>query len=290
MKKLTLQGQKSIQSKIYSLRGVRIMLDRDLAELYEVKAIRLREQVKRNKKRCPSDFMFQLNSNEVDFMVSQNAIPSKKHLGGNLPYAFTEQGAASISGILTSKIAVQVNIKIMRAFVQMRKVLASNSLMFQKIETIEQKQLKTDKKVNNILNAIKSKDIQPKQQIFFEGKVFDAHTLLSKIIKSANKEIILIDNYIDESVLLLLSKRKKKCKSTIYTKSISKVLRLDLQKHNKQYSEIKIKLFKKSHDRFLIIDNKEVYHIGASLKDLGKKWFAISKFERAAFSILSKLK
>ncbi len=148
----------------------------------------LESKLREIKERFPSDFMFQLNTDEVDFMVSQNAIPSKKHLGGSLPYVFTEQGVASLSGILHSKIAVQVSIRIMRAFIQMRKVLSTNSLVSQRMKNIEQKQLKTDKKVDNILNAIKTKDIQPQQQIFFEGKVFDAHFLLSKIIKKANKD------------------------------------------------------------------------------------------------------
>ncbi len=285
-KEIKILENKEIQNKIFTVRDQQVMLDRDLAKLYGVKSIRLREQVKRNIERFPDDFMFQLTDKEVEFMLSQNAIPSKKNLGGYLPFVFTEQGVASISGVLTNKKAIEINIKIMRAFVNMRKFIVNNAMIFQRLDTIEQKQLLTDTKLEKVFKAIESKQIKPKQGIFYNGQIFDAFVFVSKLIKRANNSIILIDNYIDESTLVLLSKRKKNCEAIIYTQKVTKKLFLDLQKHNEQYPSITIKEFKDSHDRFLIIDNKEIYHIGASIKDLGKKWFAFSKFDKSNLKTL----
>ena len=147
----------NLQDKINTIRGVVVMLDRDLAELYGVKPIRLRKQVKRNIERFPNDFMFQLTENEVDFMVSQNAIPSKQHLGGSLPLVFTEQGVATLSSVLTSKMAVEIHINIMRAFVNMRKFISNNALIFQRLDLLEQKQFRTDEKIDSVLNALEDK-------------------------------------------------------------------------------------------------------------------------------------
>ncbi len=282
-------SENSIRNKIYSLRGLQVMLDKDLAELYEVKAIRLREQVKRNSKRFPPDFMFQLTDSEVELLVSQNAIASRKHLGGYLPYAFTEQGVANLSGVLTNDKAIEVNIQIMRAFVAMRKFIASNAQIFQRLDVVERKQIEHDEKFEEVFDAIQSKDIKPEKGIFFDGQIFDAYQFISDLIRSAQDSIVLIDNYIDNSVLTLFSKRNKDVQITIFTKEISKQLLLDLAKYNSQYPLVEIKEFKQSHDRFLIIDNKEMYHFGASLKDLGKKWFAFSKFDKEAFKLLDKL-
>ncbi len=286
---LVVFNQKDIKSKIYTIRGVQVMLDKDLAQLYEVKAIRLREQVKRNNKRFPSDFMFQLTDSEVELLVSQNAIPSKKHLGGYLPYAFTEQGVANLSSVLTNDKAIEVNIQIMRAFVSMRKFISSNFQIFYRLDVVERKQIEYDKKFEQVIDAIQSKDIKPEKGIFFDGQTFDSYKFVSDIIRAADKSIVLIDNYIDDSILTLFSKRDKNVQVKIFTKEISKELLLDLAKYNSQYPHIEVKEFKQSHDRFLIIDNKEVYHFGASLKDLGKKWFAFSKFGKEAFKMLDKL-
>ncbi len=280
---------KDIQDKIFIVRGVQIMLDRDLALFYEVKAIRLREQVKRNLKRFPEDFMFRLTNAEVDFMVSQNAIPSKKHLGGSLPYAFTEQGITNLAAVLTSNRAIEINIQIVRAFVKMRNFMVTNAGIFQRIDKIEHKQLRTEQILNEILNSLEDKNIKPKQGVFYEGQIFDAYKLIADIIRSSKEKIVLIDNYIDDTVLQLFTKRKKGIKTIIYTKLISKTLKLDIDKHNAQYSKIEVKELKSSHDRFIIIDDKFVYHFGASLKDLGKKWFAFSKLEIDAKDILEKL-
>ena len=283
-----------IESKIHTIRGVQVILDRDLAELYQVKAIRLREQVKRNSKRFPQDFCFQLTETEVEFMVSQIAIPSKKYLGGSLPYAFTEQGIAMLSSILNSEKAIEINIQVIRTFVIMRRFLYSTKNSFQKIETIEKKQLlfeiKTDTRFEKIFNLLENNPIQIKEGIFFEGQIFDAYKFVSNLIRSADKSIILIDNYNDDSVLTLFTKRKKNVKVIIYTENISKPLLLDLNKYNSQYESIEIKELKNCHDRFIIIDNKEIYHLGASLKDLGKKLFAFSKLEREGFKIFEKIK
>jgi len=293
MHEVSIINEERINSKIYSIRGFQVMLDRDLAELYAVKPIRLREQVKRNIDRFPNDFMFQLDDSEVDFMVSQNAIPSKQHLGGSLPYVFTEQGVASISGVLTNKIAIEINIKIMRAFVQMRKFIFQNATIFHRLESIETKhlehKLESDKKFELLFTALENKELKPKQGIFYDEQIYDAYLFVSELIKNAKVSIVLIDNYCDESVLTLLSKRGIHVDAKIYTKNITKQLQLDLKKHNEQYPKIELKKFDSSHDRFLIIDGDTVYHIGASLKDLGKKWFAFSKFEMDALDILLKL-
>jgi len=223
-------------------------------------------------------------------MVSQNAIPSKKHLGGSLPYVFTEQGVAGLSSVLTSKKAIEINIQIIRAFVKMRKFLTINAGVFQRFENIEQKQFKTDKTIQKIFKALEDKSLKPKQGIFYDGQIFDAYVFVADLIKSAKKSIVLIDNFIDESVLQLFSKRKSKVKVTIHTKNLTPSLKLDLKKFNSQYENISIQVLKDSHDRFLIVDHKELYHIGASLKDLGKKWFAFSRMDGLVGEILGKIK
>ena len=284
----------SIQNRIYTIRGLQVMLDRDLAFFYEVKAIRLREQVKRNPKRFPPDFMFRLTENEVESMVSQNAIPSRKHLGGSLPFVFTEQGVTNLSAVLTSDRAIEINNQIARAFVEMHRFISQNANVFNRLESIEQKQLiykiDTDKKFDQIFKALEDKSIKPKQGIFFDGQVFDAYIFVAKLIKSANKSILLIDNYVDETVLQLFTKRNKNVSVTVFSKNITKLLLQDLQKHNAQYPEIELVKFTKAHDRFLIIDETSVYHFGASLKDLGKKWFAFSKMQMEAMEMIPKLK
>jgi len=288
-KQLVILNGENIKNKIYTIRGLQVMLDRDLAELYGVKAIRLREQVKRNPKRFPIDFMFQLTETEIELMVSQNAIPSKKHLGGSLPFAFTEQGVANLSSVLTNDKAIEVNVQIMRAFVTMRKLISSNAQLFQRLDQTEHKLLEHDSKFEQVFNLIEEKTIKPSKGIFFEGQIFDAYKFVSDLIRTAKMSIVLVDNYVDDSVLTLFSKRNKNVTVKIFTKELSKQLRLDLKKYNSQYPKIQIEEFKKSHDRFLIIDSKEVYHFGASLKDLGKKWFAFSKFDKEAIKIIEKL-
>jgi len=279
-----------IQNHIFTIRGIQVILDKDLAAFYDVKPIQLREQVKRNPKRFPADFMFQLTSQEVEYMVSQNAIPSKQHLGGSLPLVFTEQSVAAISVVLTSERAIEVNIQIMRAFVAMRRFIATNAQIFQRLDIVERKQLEADDNFQKIFNAIEAKEIIPKQGIFFNGQIFDAYRFVSDLFRTAKKSIVVIDNYIDDTVLTHLAKRKQNVTVTILTKIISKHLQLDVKKFNEQYPAIQIKEFNNAHDRFIIIDESIVYHFGASLKDLGKKWFAFSKMDIGAVEMLGRLK
>jgi len=207
-----------------------------------------------------------------------------------LPYAFTEQGVSMLSTVLKSDTAVKVSIRIINAFVATRRFINNNAQIFQRLDTLEIKQIKTDQKVEQVLNALESKELKPKQGIFFNGQIFDAYKFVSDLIRSAKKSIIIIDNYIDDTVLIRLAKRKKNVKVEILTKTISKELYMDVKKYNEQYPPILIKKFKDAHDRFMIIDGKTVYHIVASLKDLGKKWFAFSKMDIGAFEMITKLK
>lgn len=283
--------ENKVESLIRVIRGQQVMLDRDLAELYGVETRRLNEQVKRNIERFPEDFMFQLTSNEFDNLKSQIAISS---WGGvrKLPYAFTEQGVAMLSGVLKSSTAVEANIRIMRAFVSMRHFMVNNAAIFQRLETIEFNQLESNKvqakilahqevqdhRIDEIFRRLDEGMYKPKQGIFFDNQIYDAYSFVSELVKSAKQRIILIDNYVDETVLTLLDKRGESVSATIYTQQVSRQFRLDVDRHNSQYPPIEVDVFRRSHDRFLCIDDT-VYHVGASIKDLGKKWFAFSKME-----------
>jgi hypothetical protein len=288
MDKITPLTQEQIENHIFIIRGEQVMLDRDLAKMYQVKATRLREQVKRNINRFPSHVMFQLTDGETNNMVSQNAIPSRQSLGGHKPYAFTEQGVAMLSSVLRSDTAIKVNIRIMDAFVQMRKLVGQATLQQLRLYDIENKLLEHDQKFEKLFIALENNDL-PQKGILFDGQIFDAYSFIAKLIKTAKKSLLLIDNYIDESVLTLFTKREEGVEFTCYTQNISKALQLDIEKHNLQYPPVCIKKLKSSHDRFLLIDDKELYHFGASLKDLGKKWFAFSKMDSLANDMLQKL-
>ena len=280
-----------IANRIFSIRGVQVMLDEDLAELYGVEVRVLNQAVKRNMMRFPPEFMFQLTSDEWASLRSQNVILQdavlrsqtvilERKIGKHrkyLPYAYTEQGVAMLSSVLRSDKAVKVSIRIMQAFVELRKLISGNLLLFQRLDKVERKQLETDEKFETVFNALQNKQTLPEKGIFFEGQIFDAYKFISDIIRKAGKSIILIDNYLDDTVLTLFSKRKRGVSLTIYTSSINKQLQLDVSKHNQQYETIEVKEFRLAHDRFILIDHTELYHIGASLKDLGKKWFAFSR-------------
>ena len=283
--------ENKVESLIRVIRGQQVMLDRDLAELYGVETRRLNEQVKRNIERFPEDFMFQLTQNEFDNLKSQFATSS---WGGvrKLPYAFTEQGVAMLSGVLKSPTAVEANIRIMRAFVSMRHFMVNNVAFFQRLETIEFNHLESNKvqakilahqevqdhRIDEIFRRLDEGMYKPKQGIFFDNQIYDAYSFVSELVKSAKQRIILIDNYVDETVLTLLDKRGENVSATIYTQQVSRQFRLDVDRHNSQYPPIEVDVFRRSHDRFLCIDDT-VYHVGASIKDLGKKWFAFSKME-----------
>lgn len=267
-------GDLSIEEIIHTIRNVQVIIDEDIARLYGIETRRLNEQVKRNIARFPEDFMFQLSINEYSILKSQNATSS---WGGRrkLPYAFTELGVSMLSSVLTSEVAIQTNVRIMRAFASMRRFLVSNAQVFQRLDTLEYKMIATDEKVEKLYDKLEEGKLTPKQGIFFDGQIFDAYSFISGLIKQADKEILLFDNYVDETVLVLLDKRNSGVSATIYTRQITGQVQLDLDRHNSQYNPIEIRPFNKAHDRFLVIDDK-VYHIGASLKDLGKKWFAFS--------------
>ncbi|MGE0793072.1 MAG: ORF6N domain-containing protein [Candidatus Woesearchaeota archaeon] len=276
----------TIKNKIYTIRGKQVMLDSDLAELYEIPVKALNQAVKRNIERFPEEFMFQIEEKDIKFLRSQivttNKYWNKKRFR---PYVFTEQGVAMLSAILKSKMAINVSINIMNAFVQMRHFLQSNAEIFQRLDKTEKQILTHDNKIEEIFNLIQEKNIKPEKGIFYDGQIFDAFKFINDLIKNAKQEIILIDNYIDENTLILFSQTK--IKVIIYTKNITEKLNLSLTKYNQQYNNIELIQFNKSHDRFIIIDKQEIYHIGASLKDLGKKWFAFSKIEN--LDILTKL-
>ena len=268
---------------------MQVMIDRDLAVFYEIPTKRLNEQVKRNIDRFPKVFRFQLIDSEKNELVANCDRFEKLKYSSVNPYAFTEQGVAMLSAVLRSKTAISISIQIMQAFVEMKRFLTTNAGVFQRLDKVEQKQIVSDKNFEIIFNALEDKSIKPRQGIFFDGQVFDAYKFVSDLIRSANRSIVLIDNYVDDTVLTHLSKRNKNVKIKIITKKITKQLSLDVDKFNKQFSPLEIKEFKNSHDRFIIIDKTEVYHFGASLKDLGKKWFAFSKMDIGALEILNRI-
>ena len=271
---------KKIRNLIYTIRGKQVMLDSDLAALYQVETKNLNKAVKRNIERFPVSFCFQLTEEEVENLRFQIGTSSLNYGGRRyLPYVFTEQGVAMASAILRSDIAVRMSVQIMEAFVEMRRMLISNASLFHRLDNIELKQLEADQKFEEIFKALESDKLHSEKGIFYNGQVFDAYAFVSDIIRSAGSSIILLDNYVDDTVLTLLGKRNDNVTATILTKSISNQLRLDLQRYNSQYPAIDIEIFSDAHDRFLIIDNTELYHIGASLKDLGKKWFAFSRMD-----------
>lgn len=272
----------SVEKNIYTIRGEQVIADFDLARFYGVENRSLRQTVRRNIDYFPGDFMFRLTTQEAKVLiasgVSQNVIPSGYNTGGAEIFAFTEHGVAMLSTMLKSPYAKAVSVEIIRAFVAMRHFLQSNAQVFTRLDRIEYKLLETDHKFEEVYSKLEERSLKPTQGIFFDGQIYDAYEFLCGLIKEASSRIILIDNYIDETVLTMLDKREAGTEAVIYTRKISEQLSLDISKHNAQYSEIKVKVFSQSHDRFLIIDNR-VYLVGASLKDLGKKWFAVALLE-----------
>ena len=272
-------SKNQIENLIFTIRGNQVMIDRDLAEMYQVETKVLNQAVKRNIERFPELFRFQLTDDEkIELVTNCDRFESLKHSSNN-PFAFTEQGVAMLSAVLRSETAIKVSIQIINAFVEMRKLIANHSGLLQRMDGMERKMLETDQKFERVFKALEAKNEIPNQGVFFNGQVFDAYELASKIIRSAKTSIVLIDNYVDENTLTHLSKKAKGVQVYLLTKSISKQLKLDVKKANEQYGGFEAKAFAQSHDRFLIIDGQEVYHLGASLKDLGKKWFAFSNME-----------
>lgn len=280
-KNLVIVDDKEIQNMIYTIRGKQVMVDSDLAELYRVTTGNLNKSMKRNLSRFPEHFCFQLTELEYENLRFQNGISSSNNnYGGRryMPYVFTEQGIAMLSAVLKSDVAVEVSIKIMNSFVEMRRFLISNQELFSRLDRIELKQLETDKKLEEVFNYLAT-NTEVKQNIFFDGQIYDAFSFIVGLVKNANKEIILIDNYVDVNTLNILCKKNKGVDVVIMTAGKGNLSTKDITKFNAQYPKLSVKTTTDFHDRFLIIDKVEVYHIGASIKDAGKKSFGITKIE-----------
>lgn len=269
----------NIKSLIYTIRGQQVMLDSDVAMLYHYETKNINKAMKRNKDRFPEDFCFQLTNEEVENLKFQNGTSSLKienSYGGRrkLPYVYTEQGISMLSGILKNEIAVQVSISIMRAFVEMRKFITLNGQVFQEINTIKSKLLEHDEKFDIVFDELQNKkQSEFNQKIFFDGQIYDSYSLIIDIIKTANKKILIIDNYINDSILKMLSKKNKDAEVVILTSQNSNISKLDINKFNKQYGTLKIAYTNKFHDRFIAIDNKELYHVRCIIKRFREEMF-----------------
>ncbi len=280
---LKIINTEEIKNLIYTIRGKQVMLDSDVAMLYQYETKNVNKAMKRNIERFPEDFCFQLTKQELDKMWFQFGTTSenknfKYRSDKYLPYVYTEQGISMLAGILKSDIAIQVSISIIRAFIEMRKFISSNAQIFERLTSVEYKLQEHDKKFDEIFNQLQYEE-NIKQKIFFEGQIYDAYSLIVDIIKKAKNKIIIIDNYIDDSILKMLVKKNKNVEVIVLTSNKSNISNLDVQKFNKEYPVLKIARTNKFHDRFIIIDNKELYHCGASIKDLGKKCFGINKID-----------
>lgn len=310
-----------VKNLIYTVRGTQVMLDSDLAALFEVETKVFNQAVKRNIDRFPTVFRFQLSKEEFENLNLKNEISSNvdvvdnQYIGANeslrsqsvalemdglksqivtlkkrrgqhrkyLPYVFSEHGVAMLTGLLRSEVAIQMSIRIMTAFVEMRKLVSLNIDIINRLENVEYNHFKlkneTEDKFNQIFNALQGENASPKQNVFFNGQIYDAYSFVIKLIEKAQKELLIIDNYVDNSVLDMISKKKSGVVVTIITQQKTPLSTTDIHKFNQQYPTLFLKYSKLMHDRFLLIDNKELYHIGASLKDLGKKCFAFSLIE-----------
>ncbi|HQI04751.1 MAG TPA: ORF6N domain-containing protein [bacterium] len=280
-----------IKSRIFTIRGMQVMLDSDLAEFYQTETKYINRAVKRNPDRFPEGFIFQLTKTEMEslrFQFGTLKTGRGQHRKFN-PHVFTEAGVAMLSAVLQTEISIRVSVQIIQAFVKMRHFILENASIFQRLSTVEVKQIEADKKFEMLFKALENNELPSKQGVLFDGQVFDAHKFVSDIIRSAEKSIILIDNYVDDTVLTLFSKRKQGVKLKIFTKNLSKQLVLDTQKFNEQFPPAEIIEFNHSHDRFMIIDDKDLYHFGASLKDLGKKWFGFSKMDIEVTKMLTRI-
>lgn len=289
------QPLEAIENLILNIRGKQVMLDRDLARLYGVETKVLNQAVKRNIERFPERFMFQLTDDEKIKVVTICDHLKELRFSYQNPYAFTEQGVSMLSAVLKSETAINISIKIMDAFVAMRHALLENHQLFNRIESLEyhhllmiERQKKADSQIETIFKALSKYEL-PKENIFYNNQVYDAHILMTNFIKQAKNRIVVIDNYVDDSVLTLLSKRKTGVSAEIYTYKVSQQFSLDLARHHTQYPQVTVHVNKSCHDRFLIIDD-QVYHIGASVKDLGQKLCAVTLLNSiSATEVLNKL-
>jgi hypothetical protein len=284
---MEIQKSTEINSRILKIQGNLVILDTDLAQLYGVTTKALNQAVKRNLSRFPIDFMFRIDKLERDQLVTNcDRLRKLKH-SPHLPFAFTELGVAMLSSALNSDSAIQVNINIIRVFVHLKSEIESQKVLVSRVSNLESMVLEHDKKIRFFDSEFIR--LYPKTGVFFNDQIFDAYVFSNELITSAKKSIVLIDNYIDETTLLQLSKRNPKVRCCIYTEKITPQLKLDVDKHNAQYPPIQIMLLKNVHDRFLILDQQALYHLGASLKDLGKRWFAFSRMDGIIADVMKKL-
>ena len=286
----------NIKRRILTIRGRQVILDSDLAELYGYEVKNLNRQVKRNARRFPEDFMFKLTRDEVDSLVKCQIVTSRiSHMfqgqsGGRrkLPNVFTEQGIYMLATVLKGELAEQQSIFIMRAFREMRHFIANNAALFDRISKVELKQLEADKKFDQLFEYVNT-HAETNQKLFFDGQIYDAFSLLIELIQKADQEIILVDGYVDVSTLNVLAKKKSGVAVTIYTFPKTKLTAQDVAAFNAQYPQLDVKYTDVFHDRFLILDGKTVYHIGASLKDAGKKCFAVSLMKDAGSELMKRM-
>ncbi len=280
--KLSIQNEfaiEDIKNLIYTIRGKQVMMDSDVANIYHCETKYVNRVVKRNIERFPEEFCFQLNENEFEVLRCQFVTLNENGRGQHrkyLPYVFTEQGIAMLSALLKSDVAVSVSVNIMKAFIEMRKFLMLNGQVFERLTSVEHKLLEHDKKFDEVFNQLQLEE-NIKQRIFFDGQIYDAYSIIIDIIKKANKKILIIDNYIDDSVLKMLTKKKNNVEVVILTSNKSNIQNIDIQKLNKEYPILKIAKTNKFHDRFIVLDNEEMYHLGASIKDLGKNVLELTK-------------
>ena len=269
-----------IQNKILVIRNQQVMIDRDIAELYGVETRILNQAVKRNMERFPNEFCFQLNEDEFEKWKSQFVISNSIKMGlRKRPFAFTEQGVAMLSAVLKSDKAVTASIQIIKAFVSMRRFLLSNAQIFQRLDSLEIHRIESDKRIDELFTRMDRYKIDDTQGIFFQGQIFDAYAKFQSFISQAQKEIILIDNYVDITVLERLSTKNSGVDVTIYTLPNTRLTAQDVRSFNSQYPTLTVRHTTSMHDRFLIIDSSILYHLGASIKDLGKKCFAFELFD-----------
>ena len=280
-------NENSIKDKIYTIRDKQVMLDRDLAQLYGVETKHINQAVRNNQDKFMEDFYFELTDIEFEDLRSKilTANFSKVRIK---PKVFTGQGIYMLATILKSKVASQVTVYIIKTFANMRKLISQNISMFERFERIENRLTIHDENFNKLFSALEDKTLKSSEGIFFDGQIFDSYSFINDLLKLAQKEVILIDNYVDDTVFTLFSKHPN-INFIIYTNNISKQLKLDFEKYQKQYKNITLKTFKDCHDRFLILDKKEIYHLGASLKDLCKKWFAFFKMNLKINEIINRL-
>ena len=274
----------NIENKILVIRGQQVMLDYELAEIYGYETKRFNEQVKNNIERFDADFRFQLTDEEIYNLRSKISTSS---WGGTRykPYAFTEQGIYMLMTVLKGDLAVQQSKALIRLFKKMKQYFADNAGILQRIDTLEHHNIETDIKIKTLFTLVDRYKIEDKQGVFVQGQIYDAYTKFQELIQKAKKEIILIDNYIDLTVLDRLTVKSPGVDVIIYTQPQTPIKKLDIAKFNAQYPTLTIKNTTTMHDRFLIIDKTEIYHIGASLKDLGKKCFGFTRLEEAQLMI-----